>query len=416
VSSSATRPIRIVVLTSLFPNSQQPRHGIFVEERLRGLLASGEVEARVIAPVPWFFSAHPSFGRYAEFAAVPRREVRHGVVIDHPRYLVIPKIGMTLAPIAMARAVERTLAALQADGFDFDLIDAHYFYPDGVAAARLARRFNRPFVVTARGHDINVIGSMPVPARQIRAAGKKAGALITVSAALARKMEQMGIDARKITTLRNGVDMQRFAPCDRSAARARIGVSGSVWICVGHLIEIKGMHLAVEALARVDGVTLLLVGNGPEETALRAQAGKLGVSARLRFVGTIAHEALVDYFNAADALIHAASVEGMPNVVLEALACGCAVIATRVGGIPEVIREARAGTLLPERSAQAIVDAWELMRETALPARAARREHAEQFSWDATTAGQLKIFRELVARRTSARVRGKEGTTAHSSG
>lgn len=175
------------------------------------------------------------------------------------------------------------------------------------------------------------------------------------------------------------------------------------------------MHLAVEALSRVDDVTLLLVGDGPEKAALRAQAAKLGVSARLRFVGTIAHDELVDYFNAADALIHAASLEGMPNVVLEPLACGCAVIATPVGGIPEVIQEAHAGSLLPERSAQAIVDAWEPTRDTALdgPARAARRDYAQQFSWHATTAGQLEIFRELVGRRLSTRAQETEGTAAH---
>lgn len=213
-------PIRIAVVTSLFPNSQQPRHGIFVEERLRSLVASGEVEARVVAPVPWFFSTHPKFGRYADFAAVARREIRHGIVIDHPRYVVVSKIGMTLAPITMARSARTALAALQADGFDFDLIDAHYFYPDGVAAARLARHFNRPLVVTARGHDINVIGPMPIPAAQIRSAAAKAGALITVSAARAKERERMGIDGRKITTLRNGVDMQRFGPRDRTMARA----------------------------------------------------------------------------------------------------------------------------------------------------------------------------------------------------
>ncbi|MEO8747434.1 MAG: glycosyltransferase family 4 protein, partial [Rhodanobacter sp.] len=126
--------IRLLVFTSLYPNAEQPQHGIFVEERLRHLVASGLVTATVVAPVPWFPFRHRRFGRYARFARVPAYEQRHGIRIEHPRYPVIPKFGMGVAPSLMYRALLPVLRRHLANGNGFDLIDAHYFYPDGVAA------------------------------------------------------------------------------------------------------------------------------------------------------------------------------------------------------------------------------------------------------------------------------------------
>lgn len=393
------RPLRIAVVTSLYPNEAQPRHGIFVEERLRGLVDTGLVEARVIAPVPWFFSTHPRFGRYAQMAAVPARETRYGIQIEHPRYIVVPKVGMTWVPASMARAVAPRLQRLRETGFDFDLIDAHYVYPDGVAAARLAARFERPLTITARGADINQIANLRIPQRQIRQAASGAGGLIAVSQALADGMHRLGLPGDRIHTLRNGVDLSRFAPRDREHARARLGLAGRVWLCVGHLIERKGMHVALDALAQTDGVTLLLVGDGPEEQALRAQAARLGISDRVRFEGAIAHDDLPDYFSAADVLMHAAGSEGMPNVVLEALACGCAVIATPVGGIPEIMNRPPAGYLMAARDAAAMLACWRQLESSDVlneAGRRARRRYAEQFGWEPTTRGQLAIFSRLT--------------------
>ncbi|ROO33068.1 glycosyltransferase family 4 protein [Salinisphaera orenii] len=392
------RPTRVAVVTGLYPNSRQPRHGIFVEERLRQLAATGEVEARVVAPVPWFFSTHERFGRYARMAAVPKREVRHGILVEHPRYLVVPKVGMMLSPLTMARSVRATLKRWRREGFDFDLIDSHYFYPDGVAAAWLAGWFRRPFVVTARGADLNQIAGMRGPGHQIRRAARRASGLVTVSRSLAARLEALGIDRDRISVLRNGVDLTRFAPRDRDADRAALGVDGPVWLCVGHLIERKGVDVAIDALVHVPTVTLLIAGDGPLEDRLRDQASRLGVVDRVRFLGAIEHDDLPMYYSAADALVLAARSEGMPNVVLEAIACGTAVIATDVDGIPEVITGAPAGVLIEARTGAAVARAWaELDGEAIMPeGRRRRRRYAEDFGWDTTTRGQLRMFRNIL--------------------
>lgn len=158
--------MRVLTFSTLYPNVAQPSHGIFVENRLRHLVASGQVQSRVIAPVPWFPFSHARFGDYARYAKVPKEEQRHGIVITHPRYPLIPKIGMSLTPWFMAQAF---LAELKGgkNSDDFDLIDAHYFYPDGVAAAIVAKRLNKPLVIMARGTDLNLIPQYYAPRKMI---------------------------------------------------------------------------------------------------------------------------------------------------------------------------------------------------------------------------------------------------------
>ena len=155
--------MRILTFTTLYPSTAQPQHGIFVETRLIKLVESGAVAARVLAPCPWFPLGAARLGRYAIFARIPRQEIRYGLRVDHPRYPVLPKLGVNLAPLSLFAAVLASLRRQMREGVDFDLIDAHYFYPDGVAAVLLGRALDRPVVVTARGSDLNILARRPIP-------------------------------------------------------------------------------------------------------------------------------------------------------------------------------------------------------------------------------------------------------------
>jgi teichuronic acid biosynthesis glycosyltransferase TuaC len=389
------RKIKTLLFSTLYPSEVRPVHGIFVETRLRQLLGSGEVETKVVAPVPWFFSTNPRYGDYAQMAKIPARETHNGIDVLHPRYALLPKVGMSLAPFTMAFAAIPAIRRLQREGFDFDLIDAHYFYPDGVAAALLAKWFDKPFVVTARGSDVNLISTYAIPRKLMRWAAGRSKAAISVSSALSESLASMGVDRSKLMVLRNGVDLENFKPVLQARARGELGwPDAPTLISVGHLVENKGHHIAIELLAKLPEFRLVIVGAGPERGSLEKLALSLGVAQRVLFAGHIAQQHLSVYYSAANILILASSREGWPNVLLEAMACGTPVVATDVGGIPEVVTTPTEGRLTTDRSAAGFLplvrDLWENF-----PDRAAVRQHAESCSWDGTTRAQLELFSKI---------------------
>ncbi|HZW21701.1 glycosyltransferase family 4 protein [Noviherbaspirillum sp.] len=394
--------MKILTFSTLYPNRERPGHGIFVETRLRHLVMSGKIEARVMAPVPWFPFAHDRFGQYASHARAPRNEIRDGIAVDHPRYPVLPKIGMNVAPQLLAKAVMPAIRKLIDAGQDFDLIDAHYFYPDGVAAVMLAKHFNKPVVVTARGSDITLFPHYPRPRKLILQAASEADGVITVCQALKDEMVRLGVPAQRITTLRNGVDLDLFAPVEREPVRRRLGIEGFTLLSVGNLIPLKGHDLVIDALQQLPGVRLLIAGKGPERGALEARAKALQVADRVRFLGTLPQAELRHYYGAADALVLASSREGWANVLLEAMACGTPVVASRVWGTPEVVASPDAGLLMETRSAAGVAQAVRQLQRH-YPDRGMTRRYAEGFSWDDTTAGQLRLFTDILRRRSGQR-------------
>lgn len=386
----------ILTVTTLFPNPVRRSHGIFVETRLRKLLETGAIAARVLAPVPWLppLMKHETLGPVRE---VPRSRVDRGLHVDHPRYLVIPKIGMSAAPVLLCQTLSHSIRKLLQSGHAIDLIDAHYFYPDGVAAVWAAKRFDIPVVVTARGTDINLIPRFAVPRHLITSAARNADAVIAVCDALKKEMIALGIDAGRITVLRNGVDLNKFRPGDRATARAYFGLERSALASVGHLVERKGHHHVIAALPQLGGTELLIAGDGPERLALERLAATLGVSNRVRFLGALSQEELLRVYNAVDALVLASSREGWANVLLESMACGTPVAASAVWGTPEVVSAPEAGVLMPSLDAAGVVAAVRELFGNPRD-RAATRRYAERFNWDATTRGQLDLFASILAR------------------
>lgn len=390
--------INILTFSTLFPNLAQPVHGIFVENRLRHLVASGNVTARVVAPVPWFPFQGERFGSYAAYAKVPAVEERHGLTIHHPRYPVIPKFGASLAPALMYMFMKPFIAELIRQGNDFDLIDSHYFYPDGVAAAWLGRTFGKSVTITARGTDINLMPQYALPRAQIKWAARQADGMVTVCQALKDELVALDVDADKVRVLRNGVDLDMFRPGDRQADREKLGLTGRTLLSVGLLIERKGHDLIIGALPRLPDITLLIAGDGPERGALERQAQTLGVQDRVRFLGRIGHDELRNVYGAVDALVLASSREGWANVLLESMACGTPVVASNVWGTPEIVAEHAAGVLMAARESDALADAVETLFAN-LPDRAATRTYAERFDWDSTTQGQQDLFESILQRK-----------------
>lgn len=396
-----SRALRVLLFSSLYPSAARPLHGVFVQARLTHLRQDAPVDCRVVAPVAWFPSQAPRWHEYGRMAATPRHELQGDVQVLHPRYLLLPKLGMSLAPFAMAAACLGPLRRMIQSGFDFDVIDAHYFYPDGVAAALLARWLGKPLVITARGSDINLIAGHRLPRRMMQWAAGQAGAVIGVSQALVDAIAALGVDRSKLQVVRNGVDTQRFQPLPRAAMRAALGITGApVVLSVGNLVSNKGHGLVIDAVARLrarlPGIVLLIAGTGPELANLQRQAQALQLGDCVHFAGAVPNAELARWYSAADALVLASSREGWPNVLLEALASGTPVAATRVGGVPEILVGCTGSCLIDDRSADGIANAL-LPLLTQPPDRGPLRSHAEAFGWAPTSAAQFSIFQRLAS-------------------
>jgi glycosyltransferase involved in cell wall biosynthesis len=341
---------RIVTFTNLFPSAGMPTHGLFVYERMRRVAAASGVDWQVVAPVPevaWLFRR----GAYRRWAEVQREEIWQGVTVMHPRYRHWPGCSQRRQADAMAAGARATVGRLAAAGPI--VLDAHYLWPDGVAAAQLAAELGVPFTLTARGSDLNVVANDRTIARRITSAAAGAAGCWAVSRALADRFAAVtGLPRERIEEVQNGVDLERFRPGDAAAARAELGLPAHARLLlgVGRLVPGKGFDLAAQALRQLPAdVQLVLVGDGPERATLAATGG-----ARVHLLGALPPERVAIAYRAADLLVLPSEREGWPNVVTEALASGLRVVATRVGGIPEILGDrepvdAQLGALVPPR-------------------------------------------------------------------
>jgi glycosyltransferase involved in cell wall biosynthesis len=387
--------IKLLTFTTLYPNAQRRSHGVFVENRIRHLVASGQATTKVIAPVPYVPALSILPERYRILGGVPTREERYGIDVYHPRYFLLPKVSMLAAPFSLYVAVRRQMSRLLTDGYAFDAIDAHYFYPDGIAAMLLGRHFGKPVTITARGSDVTKLGQYHWPRKMIRWAATEAAGIIAVCESLKTELVELGVRPDKIRVLRNGVDLTMFRPTDREAARKRLRLEGSILLSVGHLIPRKGHDLAIKALQYLPDKQLVIVGTGPEFASLKNLADHIGVANRVRFLGEVAHDKLAELYSAADLGLLMSTQEGWANVLLESLACGTPMVATDAGGTPEVLASPVAGEIVRERNAVVVARAVDAVLARGIE-RAAVRRYAEGFSWDATTRGQLDLFDHLL--------------------
>jgi glycosyltransferase involved in cell wall biosynthesis len=400
--------LRVLTMTTLYPNSVEPRHGIFVETRLRKLLESASIDLQVVAPVPWFPLRWHIAGRYAKYAAVPEREQRADVSVRHPRYFSIPRIGMSVQPASVASAAMRAAGDLQAEGWSCDVIDAHYLYPDGVAAATLARRLQRPFVVTARGSDVNLIAKLPAPRRRILEAVAQASRVIAVSEALKSELLRIGVAESRVEVLRNGVDMDLFRPVSRESTRKRLGADGAHLIAaVGNLVPEKGHDLVLRAARCIENVRVVVVGQGRERERLTALTVQLGMRDRVTFLDNVPQSELASIYSAADVLALGSVREGWPNVLLEAMACGTPVVATAVGGVREIVTSDIAGETVSGRDEREFAAAIQRVLDRRTE-RAAVRSHASQYSWEPI----VRRYHEILSSAAHAGIQGTPGATS----
>ena len=384
--------MKVLTFSSLYPNNIWPQLGIFIKERMTHFAALKDCEVKVIAPVPYFPPL--KLGHRFPYSQVRRRETIEGIDVYHPRYFMIPKVSMVWHGVMMFLAV-LPLAYKLRQAYRFDVIDAHFVYPDGLAAVLLGHAFNTPVVVSARGSDINLYRQLPLINRWLRYTLKRSERVIAVSQALKAAISQLGIASAKVAVIPNGVDPNKFFPYSRQEARRKLGLGdGRLLLSVGNLNSNKGFDLLLESFKALrrdfHDLSLVIVGEGALRKRLEEQIAALDLQPWARLVGAAPHDALHLWYNAANLFCLASVREGWPNVLLEALACGTPVVATEVGGIPEIVTSREVG-FLAKRSEQALVTqlACALRQDWQ---REPLVRYAQQHTWDAVAQSVLQVF------------------------
>jgi teichuronic acid biosynthesis glycosyltransferase TuaC len=391
--------VKILVFTTLFPNNIWPNHGVFVKERMSAVARLDDCEVRVIAPVPY----HPPIriGKRWRHSQVAREEGIDGIRVYHPRYFMIPKISMLFHGFMMFLSVLYFVKTIKAQ-FDFDIIDAHYVYPDGFAAVLLGALLRKPVVVSARGSDINLFARLPVVRRFVSYTLRRAHSVIAVSEALRQAIGKLGIPSDKISVISNGVDTQKFKRVDKAEARTilRLNSNQKIILSVGGLNPVKGFDLLVRSFKLLSDRSkkcksnLIIAGDGQCRSDLERLIGECNLTAYVRLVGAVPHDRLFQWYSAADVFCLASESEGWPNVVLEALACGVPVVAAAVGGVPEIVTSKAMG-LLTERTEQSIAANLQTALERDWDTEQIT-ERATAHSWDVAAAKIFAVFNSIL--------------------
>ncbi|MFV0625024.1 glycosyltransferase [Sphingomonas sp. ac-8] len=372
--------LRVLTLSTLFPDASRPNFGVFVERQTLGLAAHPDVDLRVVAPVGLPPFPLSRLGPYAPLAALPRQETWKGVELHRPRFANLPGTGGRWHAPLLARALTPLLARIRRS-FAFDVIDAEFFFPDGPAAIALGQRFGVPVSIKARGADVHHWGRAPATAGQVLAAGRAADGLLAVSQAMAADMGVLGMPADRIRVHSTGIDRSRFGTLDRAAAKAQLGIAGPLVVSLGALIPRKGHAIAIDAVAALPGVALWIAGEGPERARLEAQIAAGPARDRIRLTGAMPHADLPALLAAADVMALASSSEGLANAWVEALASGTPIVIPDAGGAREVVTRPAAGRIVA-RTAPAFSDGIAALLAAPPPA-AEVRETAARFSWEA---------------------------------
>ncbi|GAA0664889.1 glycosyltransferase involved in cell wall biosynthesis [Sphingomonas insulae] len=386
--------LRVLTLSTLFPDATRPNFGIFVERQTAGLAARDGVEVRVVAPIG--LPPGPlALIQHADKRSLPEREAWRGLDVYRPRFTSIPGVGGRWHARQLQHALEPLFDAIRRD-FAFDVIDASFFFPDGPAAVALGARYGVPVSIKARGADIHHWGTGGPTAAQVVAAGQAADGVLAVSGAMRADMMALGIPGERIRVHHTGVDLDRFRPVDRVGGKAELGIAGPLVLSLGALIPRKGQDLVVRAVATLPDVTLAIVGEGAERARLTALAEKLGVGHRVRFLGSVAHDSLPAIIGAADVMALASTSEGLANAWVESLACGTPIVITDAGGAREVVTTRDAGRIVPSHPVSIAAAIGELLVHPPEPA--AVRAAALPFTWAANTAALHDHLSGLVAR------------------
>ncbi len=397
-----SRRIKIHVFTNLYPSPVEPERGIFISQLVHELRKRVLVE--VICPLPWVPKrfAFAGINRKYPFSVAPSGAVIDEVQVYYPRYPLLPKVSDPLHALLMYLGVVRFWKRLMNER-PCSAIIAPWVYPDGVCAQVFGLRRKIPVVLAARGCDINRDIHRPTIRQQILFALRRAAHIVTVSEGLRKAIESEGICANKLSVISNGVNRRIFRIRRKETCRWQLGLNpaSKIIVLIAQLVPVKDHSTFLKAFALLrknyheKAVSAYLIGEGPLKSALEGQAVKLGISNDIHFIGQQPHDLIPLWLGASDVLCLSSIREGRPNVVIEALSCGRPVVATMVGGIPELV-EKMTGILFPPGDHVQLSKCLKAALERPWDPEIIGRS-VQQLTWEVAAERYLQIVRRITS-------------------
>jgi teichuronic acid biosynthesis glycosyltransferase TuaC len=363
-SAGIYHPMRVLAITKVFPNAIVPLDEPHIRQQYAALSKLCEVE--VLASIPWFpgLALMSRYSYAGRVAGAPRHEVIDGLEVYHPRFFQVPKIGVLFQGLFYAASL---LPSVLKRRSRFDVILSTWAYPDGVAAIALGKALGLPVVVEVIGTDINVVAEMPAARANLRVVFPHATRVVAVSSLLGHKVAALGVARDRIDIIPTGVNRSLFYPRDREQARKTLADKlpggaendAPLLLYIGRIEREKGVIDLLDAFAKVTArlpkARLVLVGTGDADSEVNARAQTFG--GQVIAAGQQPIDAIPDWLAACDVLALPSWAEGTPNVILEALASGRRVVASDVGGIPDLITSELQGELVPARRVDVLSEA-----------------------------------------------------------
>ena len=397
--------LNVLLFTNLFPNPEQPLRGNFVESLL--LAMRNKANITVISPLPWSPSVlmpdkiKQSESEWAVFSKIPYTAEWKGFEVYYPKYPFIPVVSRPIHAMLMAAAVYGLVKKVAEDN-EIDIINVHWAYPDAIAAVWIGRQLGIPVVVTAHGSDVNIYGSYKLRRPQMKWAFNNSERTVTVSHALLERVaDGMGVNRNKLAIIPNGVDIDRFYPISQDIARKQLKLKSDerYLLFVGRFHEVKGLEYLFKAMAILKErgalcFQTILIGDGPLKFELADAVEAMSITEHVIFKGAKPNSELPLWMNACDVFCLPSKWEGQPCVILEALACGRPVVASSVGGIPELIDESN-GLLVEPRNSKALADALEKSFKMSWNDKLISGM-MQNFSWSSAADAYLDLFSKAV--------------------
>ena len=402
--------MNILMVTSSYPKFPGDVTAPFIESMALALAARGHAVDIVLPHHPQLRRGEDEPVRFFPYRYAPSaawslwgyaQSLEADVRVRPVIYLLAPLVALSLRNAFGARLLAKR----------YDAVHVHWVLPNAALVADIARRHGAPLVISLHGSDVFLAERLPLAGALARRAFDVAGSITACSADLQRRALALGAAAERTHTVPYGVDVDAFSPhVDTRGVRERLGVPGDavLVLAVGRIVEKKGFEYLVEAAALTRGAHFVIAGDGTLRGALERRARAL--RAPVTFSGNLERRAVAAALAAADVAVvpsivdSAGNVDGLPNALLEALAAGCAVVATNVAGIPDVVQDDEHGLLVPQRDPRELAEALNrLVREPETRerlGREGRRMARERLSWDAAARAFEGCYGEATALET----------------